>query len=151
MKTLLSLPNCRSSALLLLICSLLTGGLLIRCKPKPVRPDFMVSFEIDNNYCKAPCTVTLINQSKNATSYSWKLITGYDFGSGGSGKTVPRCSLLAPCPVYRTTSEQNPSNRYNEPVPLNPRTQLPLPYTVELTATSPDGRTLTISRNITIQ
>ena len=118
-----------------------TKTVTIKSPPPPV-----ADFTIQNNNCIAPCTVVLQNQSINATSYSWKILTNYE-----PSKTGQVCVNGNNCPVYRTTVEQSPSQVYSTAAPLvGFVSAIRLPYTAELTATGPGG-TQTISKNITIR
>jgi PKD repeat protein len=111
----------------------------IKSVPVPV-----AAFLIQNDNCIAPCSVVLQNQSINATTYSWKILTGYVAPLPGQ-----ICVTGSSCPVYRIVTEQSPSQSYSTPPPLQGLTAR-LPYTVELTATGPGG-TQTVSKNITIR
>ncbi len=112
----------------------------VKSPPLPV-----AAFIIQNDNCIAPCTVVLQNQSLNATSYSWTIVTGY---------VADKLYISGYRPTSRTTVDVNPTQSYSYPAPFSfigvsgngPR----LPYTVELTAIGPGG-TQKITKNITIR
>lgn len=95
-------------------------------------PPPVVNFLIQNDNCIVPCTVVLQNQSTNATSYSWKILTSY-----------PSATAL-----YRAVTEVSPSQPYDAVSPLVNGGRLG--YTAELTATGPGG-TATVKKAITIR
>lgn len=90
------------------------------------------NFLIQNDNCIAPCAIVLQNQSTNATSYSWKLMTGY---SGTS-------------PLYRTATDVSPSQLFASASPFVNGSRLG--YVVELTATGPGG-TATVRKAVAIR
>lgn len=92
----------------------------------------VANFLVQNDNCIAPCTVGLQNQSTNATSYSWRILTSY------SGTT----------PLYRTATDVSPSQLYSVVSPLINGGRLG--YTAELTATGPGG-TATVRKAVTIR
>ncbi len=113
----------------------------IKAQPVPV-----AAFTVQNDNCIAPCTVTFQNQSVNATTYSWKILTGYVKSTG-----TQICSNGNNCPVFRTVTDQSPSQAYNAAAPLvGVLASSRLPYTVDLTVTGPGG-SQAISKNITIR
>ena len=118
-----------------------TKTVTIKSPPLPI-----ATFIIQNDNCIAPCTVVLQNQSTNATTYSWKILTDYVPSKAGQ-----ICVNGNNCPVYRTTTEQSPSQLYSTAAPMvGLLSTSRLTYTAELTATGPGG-TQTISKNITIR
>ena len=118
-----------------------TQIITIKAQPVPVS-----AFLIQNDNCIAPCTVTFQNQSVNATAYSWKILTGYVAAQGGQ-----ICTNGNNCPVFRTVTDQSPSQTYNAAAPLvGVISASRLTYTAELTTIGPGG-TQTISKNITIR
>lgn len=66
-------PQLMKNKLLLLCLGLL---ILSACKEDDAPPRATAAFTVQNNGCDAPCTITFVNTSQNATSYSW------DFGDG---------------------------------------------------------------------
>lgn len=121
--------------------SSITHTVTVKAQPLPV-----AAFTIQNDNCIAPCTVAFQNQSANATAYSWRILTGYVPATNGQ-----ICTNGNNCPVYRTTTDQSPSQAYAKAAPLvGVISTSRLTYTAELIATGPGG-TQTISKNITIR